>query len=174
MQVTAPSVAPIGTYEIRATFTAANGNQVTQSTNVQVVPPAGGANLAMRGIATASSIELGLPQFVAAHAIDGDPATRWASASTNGEWIQVELPQAARLAKVVLRWEAAYGSAYLVQVSNDAIAWTDVASVVGGDGGVDEVRFDSVEPVRFLRIQGVERGNIYGYSLYELEVFGVA
>ncbi|WP_020575308.1 beta-N-acetylglucosaminidase domain-containing protein [Actinopolymorpha alba] len=174
VQVTAPAGVPAGRYELRATVTTADGHRVTRTTEVQVVPRSGDTNLAPGGAATASSVELGLPQFVAAHAIDADLATRWSSASTDGEWLQVELPQAARLARAVLRWEAAYGAAYRVQVSTDATSWTEVAAVMDGDGGVDEVRFDSVQRVRFLRIQGVERGTQYGYSLYELEVYGAA
>ncbi|MGV8909485.1 MAG: beta-N-acetylglucosaminidase domain-containing protein [Propionicimonas sp.] len=174
VQVTTPAGVSAGSYTMTATLTVAGGQTIAKSADVRVVPPVKAGNLALGGTATSSSVELELPQFTPPHAIDGDPATRWASAATDDQWVQVELPQAARLATAVLRWEAAYGSAYRVQVSHDGTSWTDVASVTGGDGGVDEVRFDSVDPVRFLRIQGVHRATDYGYSLYELEVYEAA
>ena len=42
--------------------------------------------------------------------------------------------------EVILRWETAFGADYQVQVSNDATDWTTIRTVIGGDGGVDDLR----------------------------------
>src|ERR1700754_1050802 len=57
-------------------------------------------------------------------AFDNDPASRWATSSTNG-WvdpggISVDLGATAQISQVVLQWDPAYGKAYQIQVSPDA------------------------------------------------------
>lgn len=56
-------------------------------------------------------------------AIDGDTFTRWSSDYTDDEWLQVELPNPARVDKAVLIWEVAYCKAYEIQVSKDGMTW---------------------------------------------------
>nr|WP_307812571.1 discoidin domain-containing protein [Phycicoccus sp. CSK15P-2] len=108
----------------------------------------------------------------AAAGVDGDLATRWASERDDDEWIEVDLGEVATLERLDLTWEAAYGSAYDVLVSDDGESWTTAESVTGGDGGTDTVALDATG--RYLRVRGVTRGTGYGYSLWELEVFGTA
>ena len=38
-----------------------------------------------------------------------------------------------------LTWESAYGKAYQIQVSNDAITWTTVYATTTSDGGTDNL-----------------------------------
>src|SRR3954454_13401200 len=61
--------------------------------------------------ATASSTEnAGTP---ASAAVDGNTtSTRWSSAFSDPQWIQVDLGQSASITQVVLTWEAAYASAF--------------------------------------------------------------
>ncbi|MEV4064502.1 beta-N-acetylglucosaminidase domain-containing protein [Nonomuraea dietziae] len=146
---------------------------VTQELQVEVHRPVTADNLAKGRPATASSVEGGTV-FEAAKAVDGDPATRWSSRAADGEWIQVELAQPVDVGKVVLRWEAAYGSAYRIEVSADGVTWTPAAEVGAGNGGVDEVWIDSPNSTRFVRMQGVRRATRYGYSLWEVEVHRAA
>ncbi|GAA3027894.1 penicillin acylase family protein [Streptosporangium longisporum] len=124
------------------------------------------ANLAQGKSARASSSQLFHP---ASRAVDGDPRTRWSSSSSDDQYLQVDLGSNATVSRAVLRWEAAYGSAYSIQTSADGSAWTTVRSVTGGNGGVDNVTFAPVQ-ARYVRVQGVTRGTSNGYSLYELEV----
>ena len=58
--------------------------------------------------------------FAGAHAVDGDPGTRWSSAFADPQWIQVDLGGSARISEVALNREAAYAEAFQVQVSADA------------------------------------------------------
>lgn len=125
-------------------------------------------NLAKGATATASSRQNLL--YPAGKAVDGDPSSRWSSASSDNQWIQVDLGAARSVARVILRWEAAYGKAYAIQTSTDGATWTTVHATEAGDGGVDNIAFTPVD-ARYVRMQGVRRGTSYGYSLYEFEIY---
>ncbi|MDH2427423.1 penicillin acylase family protein [Sphaerisporangium sp. TRM90804] len=127
------------------------------------------ANVAAGKTARASSSEFFL-LYPASKAVDGDPSTRWSSAASDNQYIQVDLGAPTSVARVILRWEAAYGSAYAIQTSTDGSAWTTRHSTTAGNGGVDNVTFAPVT-ARYVRMQGTTRATSYGYSLYELEVY---
>ncbi|GIJ50876.1 hypothetical protein Val02_77620 [Virgisporangium aliadipatigenens] len=119
--------------------------------------------------AVASSVEG--PEFAAGHAVDGDNRTRWASEEgVDPQWIQVDLGSVARVTRVEIAWEVAYARAFYLETSTDGTTWTPVATITGGDGGLDRVRVDS--RARQVRILGTERGTAYGYSMWELRVYG--
>jgi hexosaminidase len=131
-----------------------------------VTAPAG--DLAYHRPVTASSIETA--DFPAWNATDGDQATRWASGYTDTEWLTVDLGQASHIGRVVLRWEAAYGSAYRVETSADGSTWTPIYATAAGDGGTDDLTgLDGTG--RYVRMQGVDRATTFGFSLYEFEVY---
>lgn len=94
--------------------------------------------------ATASSTENAT--FPASAAVDGNTGTRWSSAFSDPQWIQVDLGQTASITQVVLNWEAAYGRAFQIQVSDDASTWSTIFSTTTGTG---EVR----PPDRAARVQ---------------------
>src|ERR671937_171898 len=82
--------------------------------------PAGAATtlLSQGKPATASSTEnAGTP---ASNAVDGNTGTRWSSAFSDPQWLQVDLGATATVSQVALQWEAAYASAFQIQVSADA------------------------------------------------------
>ena len=129
----------------------------------------GGANLALGRPATSSGNEnAGLGPN---NAVDGNLTTRWSSAFVDPSWIQVDLGTPTMVNKVVLRWENAHGIAYLIQVSNDQQTWNTVYTQTAGQGGVETLTFPSVA-ARYIRMYGTARSTPYGYSLYELEVYG--
>ncbi|WP_054972253.1 discoidin domain-containing protein [Paenibacillus sp. A3] len=136
---------------------------------VPVTPPPTGGNLALGKQAVASSIESA--GFEASKAVDGNGSTRWASAEgQDPQWIYVDLGSSKAVSKVKLKWEAAYASAYKIQVSDNAAGWTDVYTTTSGNGGTDEVTFAS-QNARYVRVLGTARGTAYGYSLFEFEVY---
>src|SRR6202023_3078234 len=55
---------------------------------------------------TASSTENAT--FPASAATDGNTGTRWSSAFSDPQWLQVDLGSTATVSQVVLQWEAAY------------------------------------------------------------------
>jgi hypothetical protein len=126
-------------------------------------------NLALGRPATASTSYAGLPP---SNATDGNLSSRWSSQFSNNEWIYVDLGSTYTISRIVLRWEVAYGQGYKIQVSADASTWSEVYSTTTGDGGVDEITLTPSASGRYVRMLGTQRGTSYGYSLWELEVYG--
>ncbi|MER5793211.1 discoidin domain-containing protein [Streptomyces sp. NPDC001980] len=118
--------------------------------------------------ATASSEENA--GTAAGNAVDGNTGTRWSSAFTDDQWLQVDLGATAQVSQVVLNWETAYGKDYKVQISADGSNWTDLQSVTGGDGGTDTLAVSGQG--RYVRMLGVHRATQWGYSLWEFQVYG--
>ncbi|MEV4556208.1 discoidin domain-containing protein [Kitasatospora sp. NPDC049285] len=117
---------------------------------------------------TASSTEnAGTP---AADAVDGNLGTRWSSAASDQQWLQVDLGAVATISKVQLNWETAYGKAYQIQTSNDGTTWTTIYSTTTGAGGNESLTVSGSG--RYVRMNGVTRGTGYGYSLWEFQVYG--
>jgi len=127
-----------------------------------------GQNLARNKAVVASS---SVPGYEAAHATDGSTGSRWSSEYSDDQWIYVDLGAVQTFRRIVLCWEAAYGSSYKLQVSNNASSWTDVYSTTAGDGGVDEITLAAPASARYVRMLGLARATEYGYSLWEFEVY---
>jgi hypothetical protein len=110
--------------------------------------------------------------MLGAQAVDGNAFTRWGSANGHDpEWMYVDLGASASISHVKLTWEAAFATAYKIQTSNDAQTWTDIYSTTTGDGGVDDLTGLNGTG-RYVRVYGTARATQWGYSLYELEVYG--
>jgi hypothetical protein len=108
--------------------------------------------------------------FPGSAAVDGDAGTRWSSAFADPQWIQVDLGSSQAVTSVLLRWEAAFGRAYQIQVSADATSWTTVYSTSTGAGGTETLPVTGTG--RYVRLLGSQRATQYGYSLWEFQVFG--
>jgi len=78
--------------------------------------------------ATASSLENAT--FPASNAVDGNTGTRWSSAFSDPQWLEVDLGASASISQVVLQWEAAYATGFQIQTSTDNTAWTSRSQVV--------------------------------------------
>ncbi len=124
-------------------------------------------NSAIGAPTTASSVE---GAFVATNATDGSFGSRWSSVFMDPQWITVDLGTSMVIDSVALHWEGAFGMEYYIQTSNDNVVWTDQFHETSGNGGLDEI---SITPVsaRYVRMFGVQRGTVFGYSLWEFEVF---
>jgi hypothetical protein len=132
-------------------------------------PPAAAADLLSQGRpATSSSTQNA--STPASAAVDGDTATRWSSTFGDPQWLQVDLGVTATVSRVVLRWEAAYARAFQIQISDNGTAWTTVHSTTTGTGGVQTLDVNGTG--RYVRLQGTQRGTVYGYSLWEFQVYG--
>ena len=105
-----------------------------------------------------------------AAALDGRTTTRWSSLASDPQWIYVDLGGPATITGVVLNWEAAYATAYRIDVSTDAAAWTTIHSTTSGRGGVENLAVSGSG--RYVRMYGTARATGYGYSLWEFEVRG--
>ena len=120
--------------------------------------------------ATASSTENG--GTPAADAVDGNTATRWSSAASDPQWLEVDLGATANLSSVTLNWETAYAKSFKIQTSADGSTWTDVYSTTTGAGGNQTVSVNGSG--RYVRMYGTARATQYGYSLWEFQVYGTA
>ncbi|MGW4703149.1 beta-N-acetylglucosaminidase domain-containing protein, partial [Streptomyces sp. NPDC004285] len=166
LEVSVAAGVPAGSYRVPVSF--AGEERVL---TVRAFPRTAGPDLARSATASSSGDET--PDFPAASAVDGDPATRWSSPAEDGAWWQLELPEPARIGQVVLHWQDAYASRYRVQVSADGRVWRTAATVADGRGGRESVRMDAAD-TRFLRVQGETRATRFGYSLWSVETYAVA
>ncbi len=130
-----------------------------------------GKNLAENKDAFSSSKEG--DNVSAKYAVDGNENTRWSSAFNDDEWIYVDLGKSYNVNKVILTWENAYGKDYDIQVSNDGNNWTTVKEMRNQNGGENTAEFGTVS-ARYVKMQGVKRGTGYGYSLWEIKVYGTS
>ena len=108
-------------------------------------------------------------------AFDGDATgTRWESQwQNNDEWLVVDLVNVYNINKVVVYWENARAAEYNLQVSRDGCEWTTVKNVKDSPVGGETVEFPPTD-ARYVRIMGVRKAMpAYGYSIYELEVYGL-
>jgi hypothetical protein len=127
----------------------------------------GATNLALGKTATASSTEnAGSP---AANAVDGNTGTRWSSAFSDPQWLEVDLGSSQSICQVTLNWEAAYGKAFQIQTSTDGSTWTTVYSTTTGTGGIQTLPVTGTG--RYIRMYGTTRATQYGYSLWEFQVY---
>ncbi|MGV2884259.1 discoidin domain-containing protein [Paenibacillus taichungensis] len=125
-------------------------------------------NFALNKNVTVSSTE---EPFVSNNAVDGNPETRWSSGfGDTPEWITIDLGEAKQVKRIKLNWEAAYATAYRIDVSEDGTVWKEVYHTQEGKGGLEELAVNGKG--KYVRLTGEKRATQYGYSLYEVEVYG--
>ena len=78
----------------------------------------GTTNIALHQPTTASSIQG--PAWPASNATDGNLSTRWSSAFSDPQWLEVDLGSTQSICQVVIHWETAYATAFQIQTSSDA------------------------------------------------------
>jgi hypothetical protein len=117
---------------------------------------------------TASSLENA--SFTAADATDGNLGTRWSSAFSDPQWLEVDLGSTATISQVVLDWETAYATGFQIQTSTDNVNWTTIYSTTTGPGGDQTLNVSGTG--RYVRMYGTVRDTQYGYSLWEFQVYG--
>lgn len=127
----------------------------------------------LAGVASASSVEQDLDRLAPRFVNDADIGTRWSSGYTDDEWVQIELAAPAVVRAVTLSWEASCATEYQVQTSTDGATWETRETVKPASCGTDVVRLVGDEPVKFVRMQGVQRSSSWGYSIFELAAYGV-
>jgi beta-glucosidase-like glycosyl hydrolase/uncharacterized protein involved in high-affinity Fe2+ transport len=142
-------------------------------------PPGGGTgpteycgtqDLALDQPTTASSTQ-DATDYPASDATDGDPGTRWSSLFTDPQWLEVDLGAPTQICSVGLLWEAAYATAFQIQVSTNNSTWTTVYSTTTGAGGQET--FPISTTARYIRMYGTARATQFGYSIFEFDVYGL-
>ncbi len=147
-------------------------------------------NVALNKPSSASSVFIdakdGNKEYSSSLAFDGNTGSiggkqsRWVSyrrkehpdENVDDQWISVDLEDSYKISRIVLNWEGSGGKEYKVQISDNGEEWTDVSHVTDGKGGIVELSFDEETIARYVKMQGIEPGGQYGYSLWEFEVYG--
>ena len=153
------------------------GNPTSFTSSVATVSPAancggtGTTNLALNKTVSASSfIAAGYEPY---RIVDGNTtSSRWASAYSGNQWIRVDLGANYNINRVKLTWEAAYATAYQIQISTNGNNWTTLRSVTGNNALInDQTGLTGLG--RYVRIYGTQKTlPQWGFSLFELEVYG--
>ncbi|MBN2486005.1 MAG: discoidin domain-containing protein [Bacteroidales bacterium] len=128
-------------------------------------------NLALNKPVYVSSVENA--DMAGTNAVDGSGTTRWSSAFSDPQWIYVDLGSVYTIGRVKVTWETAMASNYQVQVSENASAWTTVKTITGNSSAVND-HTGLTATGRYVRIYGTTRSTVYGYSIFELEVYGAS
>ena len=108
---------------------------------------------------------------LAAAATDGDPGSRWESAYSDPQWLEVDLGSPISICAAALSWEAAYASAFQIQVSTDNTNWTNVYSTTTATGGSESFTFSAT--ARYIRVYATKRATQWGDSILEFDVYGL-
>jgi len=136
-----------------------------------VVSPGANAadtNISQGKAATASSTESGT--FPASNAVDGNFGTRWSSAFSDPQWLQVDLGANATVTSVLIDWEAAYARSFSVRTSANGSSWTTIYSTTSGAGGRQTLAVAGSG--RYVRLETTARATQWGVSVNEFQVFG--
>ncbi|MFH1368803.1 MAG: discoidin domain-containing protein [Elusimicrobiota bacterium] len=118
---------------------------------------------------TVSSEQDGNPEYAAEHAVDGDMGTRWASDHADNQWMRLDVGALESFDRIKIFWEAGYTKEYEISVSTDDSNWTAVYGENNGDGGEDEISLTD-QKARYIRINMIKRGTIWGNSIYEVQI----
>ena len=153
----------IATLSVAAAFLSA----ATISAGSAAAASCGTTNLALHQPTTASSIQG--PSWPASNATDGNLSTRWSSAFSDPQWLEVDLGSTQSICQVAIHWETAYAKAFQIQTSNDNSTWTTIYSTPTGTGGTQTLNVSGTG--RYIRMYGTARATAYGYSLWEFDVF---
>lgn len=125
-------------------------------------------------VATASS-ELGTN--VAQNALDGEADTRWESVHGQDETeFTIRLAETETVYQMQIVWEAASAAEYEVYFSltGEEDGWTKAYEFSSGTGArTDVVTPDVPMRARYIKIVCKKRATNYGYSVYEINLFGM-
>jgi hypothetical protein len=122
-----------------------------------------------------------------AKALDNNATTRWESTQANAppatmtagvdpSWIQVDLGSTKKVNHVKIDWQNSAAANYEIQVSDNGTTFTPILTKTGLPGAVAGHRIDDWTGLngagRYVRVYCTLRETIYGYSIYELDIYG--
>ncbi|EJT6498176.1 discoidin domain-containing protein [Clostridium perfringens] len=137
----------------------------------------------------ASAVENNNSNWGANKVVDGDKTSddsRWSSPSMpviptddSHQWVYIDLGKNLDIESTKIHWyKKAFAEDYSIEVSDDGKEWREIKKVTHDSGNdmniVDEIKFDSKENARYLRVYIRERNaNAYNnVSIREIEVLG--
>ncbi len=124
------------------------------------------------GVSVTASSELGNNK--ATGAIDNSISSRWESVQkVDPQSITIDFGETRNIKQVDIVWEGASAAQYSVDVSEDGVNYESVATVSSSRGARwDCIRFSKMQSARYVKINGTSRTTPYGYSIYDLAIYG--
>lgn len=111
----------------------------------------------------------------ARYAIDNDATTRWDSEFSDSQYIVVDMGQTYLIKNIGIRWEAANAKDFKVEVSTDGETYKTISYIKdaeGREGRLDDIILNNTIAARYVRIYGEKRNLEYGYSIWEMAIYG--
>lgn len=113
---------------------------------------------------TASSSE---GDNTAGKAFDSNLSSRWESSHSDNQWLAVDFGTEVEFNTFRFNWEAAYSSAFSIEISPNGSDWTQVLDVNDCSGGSETYRMTLIQSARYVRFYGKTRSTAYGHSFWE-------
>ena len=154
----------VGVHELQLEVT---DNEGAKASDTVVITALEKINIAFQKPVTVSSVE---DAYTGNLAVDGNYDTRWSSLFEDPQWLTIDLQGFYAVDNISLFWETASALAYQIEISTDNTNWTTLTSVSSGRGENEEHIVSGQG--RFLRLYLTNRNTEYGYSLFEVEVYG--
>ncbi|MGC8802479.1 MAG: discoidin domain-containing protein, partial [Bacteroidales bacterium] len=145
------------------TVTATNGT-FTDNAQIEALPQEANITALARAYASTGN---------AALAIDGNTGTRWESAFADPQWIMLVLDTIHRIYGFRIQWEAANAKDYIIEGSADSISWDTIVQKNNMAAGsrVDVIYDLDNADYKYIRLTGISRNLVYGYSIWEFNVY---
>ncbi len=138
-------------------------------------------NLALNKTAIATSATANHP---ASNAVDGDPTTRWESASYDPQTLQIDLGEDKTFRSIVIVWETACSKDFSITAhASDGATFTDgyldngteIYSVTdnttsGKKRYTQIIKLDAATVARYVKLHSTARDTQYGNSIYEFYI----
>ncbi|MFK7887935.1 MAG: di-heme oxidoredictase family protein [Gammaproteobacteria bacterium] len=108
-------------------------------------------------------------------AVDDNLGTRWETFhGVDPGVLTLDLGASYPLQRVDIHWEAANARTYTIDGSNDGVAWTTLGGETNGAFGERTDVIELAGSFRYVRMNGQTRSSMYGYSIWEMDLFGDA
>nr|WP_037913985.1 discoidin domain-containing protein [Actinacidiphila yeochonensis] len=148
------------------------GATAVEITFTPVAPPPVAHLISFGAAVTASSTRTTDGDVGPEKTVDSDSTTRWTSDYADNQWLQLDLGAVRSVTEIKLDWETATARDFAVDVSADGHTWTTVATVTGNSaaGWMDFPGLSATG--RYVRLDLTTRATSYGFSLWDVEVYG--
>ncbi|MCR5703360.1 MAG: discoidin domain-containing protein [Eubacterium sp.] len=106
--------------------------------------------------------------------LDDNIKSRWESKQgKDPQYIILDLGEVRKIKQVNIVWEGASAATYTIDISTDGTKYETVATVISDQGERwDIVEFAQMKSARYIRIYGTSRTTQYGYSIWDMAVYG--
>lgn len=104
-------------------------------------------------------------------AVDGDYSTRWGSDYSDDQYIIVDLGEVQTIDTVKIFWEQSRAVNYDLEVAGEDKQFKVIKEMRNITGTTEDIiQIDPVE-ARYVKMNGKNRSNSWGYSIFEIEVY---